>query len=40
VLAVRLALDHLVTDRIGLADIPATFERMTPGGGARSIVVF
>ncbi|MEV8508692.1 alcohol dehydrogenase catalytic domain-containing protein [Actinoplanes sp. NPDC051475] len=35
-----LNLDHLVTDRIGLADVPAAFERMARGEGARSVVVF
>ncbi|GAA4992015.1 hypothetical protein GCM10025734_19710 [Kitasatospora paranensis] len=36
----RLDLDALITDRIGLADIPAAFERMTAGRGGRSLVVF
>ncbi|MEV4636322.1 alcohol dehydrogenase catalytic domain-containing protein [Actinoplanes sp. NPDC049548] len=35
-----LKLDHLVTDRIGLADVPAAFERMARGEGARSVVRF
>ncbi|GAB1643044.1 alcohol dehydrogenase catalytic domain-containing protein [Krasilnikovia sp. MM14-A1259] len=35
----RLSVDHLVTDRIGLADVPAAFERMARGEGARSVVV-
>ncbi len=35
----RLALDPLVTDRIGLGDLPAAFERMRAGVGARSLVV-
>ncbi|MEV6629534.1 zinc-binding dehydrogenase [Actinoplanes sp. NPDC051470] len=39
VLAGRLSLDHLVTDRIGLADVPAAFERMGRGEGARSVVL-
>ncbi|GAB1694405.1 alcohol dehydrogenase catalytic domain-containing protein [Krasilnikovia sp. M28-CT-15] len=39
VLEGRLAVDHLVTDRIGLADVPAAFERMARGEGARSVVV-
>ena len=39
VLAGRLALDHLVTDRIGLAEVPAAFARMSRGEGARSVVV-
>src|SRR5262249_51384624 len=36
----RLDVGALITDRIGLADIPAAFEKMTTGGGARSLVVF
>lgn len=40
VLEGRLSLDHLVTDRIALADVPAAFERMSRGEGARSVVVF
>ncbi|GGQ40866.1 alcohol dehydrogenase catalytic domain-containing protein [Couchioplanes azureus] len=40
VLSGALTLDHLVTDRIGLADVPAAFERMARGEGARSVVVF
>ena len=28
-----------MTDRIGLADVPAAFERMIRGEGARSVVV-
>lgn len=39
VLAGRLSLDHLITDRIGLADVPAAFDRMARGEGARSVVV-
>ncbi len=39
VLAGKLSLDHLVTDRITLADVPAAFERMARGEGARSVVV-
>lgn len=39
VLAGRLALDFLITDRIGLADVPAAFDRMGRGEGARSVVV-
>jgi S-(hydroxymethyl)glutathione dehydrogenase/alcohol dehydrogenase len=35
-----LPLDHLITDRIGLADVPAAFDRMSRGEGARSVVVF
>ncbi|WP_436526457.1 alcohol dehydrogenase catalytic domain-containing protein [Actinoplanes sp. HUAS TT8] len=34
----KLSLDHLITDRIGLADVPAAFERMARGEGARSVV--
>ncbi|MEV4704050.1 alcohol dehydrogenase catalytic domain-containing protein [Actinoplanes sp. NPDC049316] len=33
-----LRLDHLVTDRIGLGDVPAAFDRMARGEGARSVV--
>ncbi|MEV6597287.1 alcohol dehydrogenase catalytic domain-containing protein [Actinoplanes sp. NPDC051346] len=40
VLAGELKLDHLVTDRIALADVPAAFERMARGEGARSVVTF
>ncbi|WP_041834433.1 alcohol dehydrogenase catalytic domain-containing protein [Actinoplanes sp. N902-109] len=40
VLAGALRLDHLVTDRIGLAEIPAAFDRMSRGEGARSVVTF
>jgi S-(hydroxymethyl)glutathione dehydrogenase / alcohol dehydrogenase len=40
VLAGRLSLDHLITDRVTLADIPAAFERMSRGEGARSVVLF
>ncbi|PRH78498.1 alcohol dehydrogenase [Streptomyces solincola] len=36
----RLDLAALVTDRIGLADIPAAFADMTAGRGARALVVF
>ncbi|MEU6539862.1 Zn-dependent alcohol dehydrogenase [Streptomyces sp. NPDC047000] len=36
----RLDLDALVTERIGLADIPAAFENMAAGRGGRSLVVF
>ncbi len=35
-----LKLDHLITDRIGLAEVPAAFERMSRGEGARSVVMF
>ncbi|OJF12978.1 alcohol dehydrogenase [Couchioplanes caeruleus subsp. caeruleus] len=40
VLSGALKLDHLVTDRITLADVPAAFERMACGEGARSVVTF
>jgi S-(hydroxymethyl)glutathione dehydrogenase/alcohol dehydrogenase len=36
----RLDLDSLISDRIGLADVPAAFERMLAGQGARSLIVF
>ncbi len=39
VLAGRLSLDHLITDRIGLSDVPAAFDRMARGEGARSVVI-
>ena len=35
----KLSLDHLITDRIRLADVPAAFDRMARGEGARSVVV-
>lgn len=34
-----LRLDHLITDRIGLDGVPAAFERMSRGQGARSVVL-
>ncbi|GAA2526784.1 alcohol dehydrogenase catalytic domain-containing protein [Winogradskya humida] len=40
VLTGALKLDHLVTDRITLAEVPVAFERMTRGEGARSVVTF
>ncbi|WP_305785100.1 alcohol dehydrogenase catalytic domain-containing protein [Symbioplanes lichenis] len=40
VVAGELRLDHLITDRIGLAGVPAAFDRMARGEGARSVVVF
>jgi S-(hydroxymethyl)glutathione dehydrogenase/alcohol dehydrogenase len=40
VLSGALRLDHLITDRIGLAEVPAAFDRMTRGEGARSVVLF
>jgi S-(hydroxymethyl)glutathione dehydrogenase/alcohol dehydrogenase len=39
VLSGTLRLDHLITDRIALADVPAAFDRMSRGEGARSVVV-
>ena len=35
-----LDLGALVTDRIGLDEVPAAFERMASGQGGRSLVVF
>jgi S-(hydroxymethyl)glutathione dehydrogenase/alcohol dehydrogenase len=35
----RLNLDHLITDRIGLADVPVAFDRMSRGEGARSVAI-
>jgi S-(hydroxymethyl)glutathione dehydrogenase/alcohol dehydrogenase len=40
VLSGALGLDHLITDRITLADVPAAFDRMSRGEGARSVVIF
>ncbi|MEU7902750.1 zinc-binding dehydrogenase [Actinoplanes sp. NPDC049118] len=40
VLSGALDLDHLITDRIGLADVPEAFDRMSRGEGARSVVIF
>jgi S-(hydroxymethyl)glutathione dehydrogenase/alcohol dehydrogenase len=40
VLSGGLKLDHLITDRIHLAEVPAAFDRMARGEGARSVVVF
>lgn len=40
VLSGALELDHLITDRIELAAVPAAFARMARGEGARSVVVF
>ena len=40
VLAGRLSLSHLITDRISLAEVPAAFDRMSRGEGARSVVLF
>jgi S-(hydroxymethyl)glutathione dehydrogenase/alcohol dehydrogenase len=39
VLEGTLRLDHLITDRIGLGDVPAAFDRMSRGEGARSVVL-
>jgi S-(hydroxymethyl)glutathione dehydrogenase/alcohol dehydrogenase len=39
VLSGALSLDHLITDRITLAGVPAAFDRMARGEGARSVVV-
>jgi S-(hydroxymethyl)glutathione dehydrogenase/alcohol dehydrogenase len=36
----KLNLDHLITDRITLAEVPAAFDRMSRGEGARSVAVF
>jgi S-(hydroxymethyl)glutathione dehydrogenase/alcohol dehydrogenase len=40
VLSGELALDHLITDRIRLAEVPAAFARMSRGQGARSVIIF
>jgi S-(hydroxymethyl)glutathione dehydrogenase/alcohol dehydrogenase len=40
VLSGALSLDHLITDRIDLAGVPAAFDRMSRGEGARSVVLF
>ncbi len=40
VLSGALSLDHLITDRIALDGVPAAFDRMTRGEGARSVVRF
>jgi len=40
VLSGALNLDHLITDRITLKEIPAAFDRMSRGEGARSVVIF
>jgi S-(hydroxymethyl)glutathione dehydrogenase / alcohol dehydrogenase len=39
VLSGRLAVDHLISDRISLTDVPDAFDRMTRGEGARSVVI-
>jgi S-(hydroxymethyl)glutathione dehydrogenase / alcohol dehydrogenase len=36
----RFDVSALVTDRIGLDDVPAAFERMSAGAGARSLIEF
>jgi S-(hydroxymethyl)glutathione dehydrogenase/alcohol dehydrogenase len=36
----RLDLAATITDRIGLADVPAAFERMQRGAGGRALVTF
>jgi S-(hydroxymethyl)glutathione dehydrogenase/alcohol dehydrogenase len=36
----QLDLASLITERIGLADIPAAFDRMRAGLGGRSVIVF
>ncbi|MEU4237955.1 alcohol dehydrogenase catalytic domain-containing protein [Actinoplanes sp. NPDC026619] len=38
VLAGTLSIDHLISDRITLADVPDAFDRMARGEGARSVV--
>jgi S-(hydroxymethyl)glutathione dehydrogenase / alcohol dehydrogenase len=40
VTAGRLDLDAMITDEIGLEDLPAAFDRMLQGEGARSVVRF
>ena len=35
----RLHLGHLITDRITLAEVPAAFDRMARGEGARSVAI-
>ena len=39
VLSGALSVDHLITGRIGLPDVPAAFDLMSRGEGARSVVV-
>ena len=39
VLSGALSLDHLITDRIRMAEVPAAFARMSRGEGARSVVL-
>jgi S-(hydroxymethyl)glutathione dehydrogenase / alcohol dehydrogenase len=38
VLSGALSVDHLISDRITLADVPDAFDRMSRGEGARSVV--
>ncbi|MBL7254873.1 alcohol dehydrogenase catalytic domain-containing protein [Paractinoplanes lichenicola] len=38
VLSGRLSLNHLITDRITLPDVPEAFDNMSRGEGARSVV--
>jgi S-(hydroxymethyl)glutathione dehydrogenase/alcohol dehydrogenase len=38
VLTGALSIDHLISDRITLADVPEAFDRMSRGEGARSVV--
>jgi S-(hydroxymethyl)glutathione dehydrogenase/alcohol dehydrogenase len=38
VLSGALSVDHLISDRITLADVPEAFDRMSRGEGARSVV--
>jgi S-(hydroxymethyl)glutathione dehydrogenase/alcohol dehydrogenase len=40
VLSGTIGVDHLITDRIGLDQVPAAFDRMSRGEGARSVVIF
>jgi len=40
VLAGTIGVDHLITDRIGLDEVPAAFDRMSRGEGARSVLIF
>jgi S-(hydroxymethyl)glutathione dehydrogenase/alcohol dehydrogenase len=40
VLSGALKLGHLITDRIELSGVPAAFDRMARGEGARSVVLF
>jgi S-(hydroxymethyl)glutathione dehydrogenase/alcohol dehydrogenase len=40
VLSGELALDHLISDRIRLNEVPAAFTRMSRGEGVRSVILF